>query len=226
MPLHEKHIEEMVTKYIKTGNLIAIGTGRQGLTFLKKLAFALEDEKIDLWNVSIVPTSFGIASAANSLGIRTESINDREIDVAIEFADAVDGNFSYIKGDTTSLVRDKMIAQSAETLIVISKEVNVMERLKGKVPFEVSPFGWKRTLVQLESFGKASLREEKNKPYRTESGNYIVDVEIDEIYDCDELERKAKEIPGVLETGLFIGYADRVITYNKQVKAVSRMEYK
>jgi ribose 5-phosphate isomerase A len=227
MALHERHIEEMVAKYVKTGNLMAVGTSSLGKSFLRKLAFALEDEAVDLWNVSIVPTSFEIASVANSLGIKIESINEREIDVAVEFADCADRNFSYIKSDSTSLVRDKMIARSAATLIVITEEERLRERLNGKVAFEVSSFGWKRTLNELEAFGKASLREAKGRPYKTESGSCLIDVDVDEIYNAEELEERSKNIPGVLETGLFIGYADRVITHGRtHLKVKSRMEYR
>ena len=227
MTINEKHIEDMVANYIKTGNLIAVGTSAMGRTFLKKLALALEDDKIDLWDVSIVPTSFELGSIASSLGIRIESINEREVDVAIEFADVVDRNYSYIKRDSMSLVRDKMIAQSAAILIVIADENDFVRRLKGMVPFEVSVFGWKRTVNQLEAFGEANIRQEKGKPVKTESGNYLVDVNVDEIYDSDELEYMSKEIPGVLESGLFIGYADRIITHGgTHIKMKSRLEYK
>ena len=226
MAIHDRHIEHLIARYVKTGDLIALGTSELGKRFLKKLAFALEEEDVDLWNVSIVPTSFEIATIASSFGIKLESINEREVDIAIEFADKVDLQFNYIKADSSSLVRDKMIAQSAAELIVVTEEKNYGEKLKGTIPFEISTFGWKRTVNQLSVFGRASLRMKNKKPYRTESGNCLADVVFDEIYDLHDLEFKGKEIPGVLETGLFLGYADRVITHNGQVKIKSRMEYK
>jgi len=41
----------------------------------------------------------------------------------------------------------------------------------------------------------------------------------------EDLNFQAKEIPGVIETGLFIGYADRVLLYDEHggIEAKSRM---
>jgi len=56
----------------------------------------------------------------------------------------------------------------------------------------------------LEKLGKVSLRKEKGKEFRTETGHLVAEVEIDEIYDLEEIEMQAKEIPAVIETGLFL----------------------
>ena len=41
----------------------------------------------------------------------------------------------------------------------------------------------------------------------------------------EDLEFQAKDIPGVLETGLFIGYADRVLLHNGKLDMLSRLDY-
>ncbi|MFH1255665.1 MAG: ribose 5-phosphate isomerase A [Candidatus Diapherotrites archaeon] len=226
MALQEKHIEDFVAKFVKDGDVVSIGTSNAGEAFLKKLALALEDEKVPINHIKFVPTSLKMASIASSLKMPMTSLDEFEIDIGIEFVDQVDESFNYIKRDSCSLVRDKMIAQSAAVLVVITEEKNLVKKLRGRIPFEVAPFGWKRTLIQLEAFGKAKLREEGGKPVKTESNNYLIDVDIDEIYDLDELEMKSKEIPGVLETGLFIGYADRIVLHGKNITVKSRMEFK
>ncbi|MBU2477268.1 ribose-5-phosphate isomerase A, partial [Candidatus Micrarchaeota archaeon] len=59
---------------------------------------------------------------------------------------------------------------------------------------------------------------------KTESGNYIIDVLTDSIPSTEEFEYQAKEIPGVIETGLFVGYADRVLLYDKgKIEVKSRL---
>ena len=216
----------LVEKYIRPDSIIAVGTSEDAETFLKKLALKLEDEEHKLENVKVVPTSGEIGGILSSMEIPIADINEREIDIAIEFVDLVDRHFNYIKRDSLSLVRDKMIAQSAEEMIVIAKESNFVKRLGGKIPFEIAIFGWKRSVVQLEALGNAKLRKKGGKPFRTETNHYLVDVEVDEIYSLEDLEFQAKNIPGVLEAGVFVGYADRVILHGKSgLRVKSRMDY-
>ena len=61
--------------------------------------------------------------------------------------------------------------------------------------------------------------------FKTETGHYVIDVNVDEIYSLEDLEFQAKDIPGVLETGLFIGYADRVLLHNGRLDMLSRLDY-
>jgi ribose 5-phosphate isomerase A len=220
MAMHERHFEELITRYIKGGDTIAVGTSKDGETLLKKLALYEEGQEI---KVRVVPTSFRLAEIASSLGLEITSMNTDEVDIAVEFADQIDEQYNYIKRDSTSLVRDKMIAQSAETLIVIANEENYAKVLRGSVPFEIATFGWKRTLIQLEALGKAKLRKQGSKIYKTETTHYLVDVEIDSIYSAEDLDYSAKSIPGVLESGLFIGYADKLLLHNKRVRVESRV---
>ncbi len=222
--MDERHIEDFIIRYIKNGDVVSIGTSELGEKFIKKLALALEHSHIPISEVEFVPTSIRGATIASSLGLPLTDINEREIDVAIEFVDAVDDNYNFIKRNSTSLVRDKMIAQSAAILVAIADEQNFMERLRGTIPFEVSAFGYKRTLNQLDSFGSAMLREGNGNIFKTETGNYIIDVEFDAIFDYEELELQSKNIPGVLETGLFVGFADKIVLHGKQIRLLSRTE--
>ncbi len=223
MALRDEHIGQFIAKYIKAGDVVSIGTSELGEKFVKKLALALEDKGE---TVKIVPTSARIAGLAAAMGLEITTLNKDEIDVAVEFADMVDGDFNFIKRDSHSLVRDKMIAQSGEVMVVVIEEENFVKKLKGVIPFEVAPFGHARTVMQLGKLGEASLRMNGKKEAMAESGNYLADVEVDEIYSLEDLEYQAKEIPGVLETGLFIGYADRVVLHGgDKVKVKSRMDY-
>ena len=99
-----------------------------------------------------------------------------------------------------------------------------IERLHGKIPFEIDSFGAERTLLQLDEFGEASFRlKESGERYTTESGNYIVDVRFDQVYSLEDLEYDTKKIPGVIETGLFLGYADRILLHNDRIEVKSRI---
>jgi len=222
MAMEDSHIEDFVAKYIKRDYVVAVGTSLLGKAFMNKLAFAEAEKGV---KISVIPTSLETAAIASQLKLPIASLNEREVDVAIEFADAVDENYNFIKRNSSSLVRDKMIAQSAATLIVVAKHGDYVKKLRGRIPFEVATFGYKRTMTQLNLLGSVKLREVNGKPYKTETNHYLVDVEVDELYSLEDLEYQAKEIPGVLETGLFLGYADKIVLHNKNIEVKSRTEF-
>ncbi len=216
-------VDVLVEKYISKKDVVAFGSSELSEKILKKLAVDVEEAGL---SIKVVPTSMEIAALLSDLKIPSAKIDDADIDLAIEFADLVDSGFNYVKRDSSSLVRDKMIAQSAEELIIVAKEKNYVKFLSGRVPFEIAKFGFKKTVDQLEALGKARIRKKGKKSsqlYQTETGHYIVDVEVDKIYSLDDLDYQAKHIPGVLETGLFIGYADRIILHNRKIEVKSRL---
>jgi ribose 5-phosphate isomerase A len=64
----------------------------------------------------------------------------------------------------------------------------------------------------LEALGvRPALRHHGVLPYVTDQGNYILDCHCGLIDDPPALDRKLKEVPGVIEHGLFIGYATRAL---------------
>ncbi|MEM4256769.1 MAG: ribose 5-phosphate isomerase A [Candidatus Diapherotrites archaeon] len=220
--MEESHIEQLILRYIKDGYVVSIGSNSIGEKFLKKLALAIEDANIDINSIEFVPTSMKNATIASSLGLSIADLNEREVDVAIDFADQIDINYNFLKRHSHSFIRDKMIAQSAATLIVIAEEKAMVDKIKGSVPFEVCTFGWKRTLTQLDSYGKATRREIRGLPFKTETGNYVIDVRFDKIFSYEDLEIQSKNLPGVIETGLFLGYADKIILHGKKLQLLSR----
>jgi len=218
--LSEERIEEFVAKYVKDGQVIGVGSNKLGEHFLRKIALKKEQEKLEL---KIVPTSASMAAMLSQLHLPSASLDEKEVDLAIEFVDLVDKQYNFVKRESMSFVRDKMIAQSAEELIVITEEKNLTKVIYGGIPFEVVPFWWKRTLIQLESLGTAKIRMKEGSYFKTESGNYIIDVLVTHVQDPDDFELEAKNIPGVIETGLFIGYADRIILHNGKIEVKSRI---
>jgi ribose 5-phosphate isomerase A len=51
----------------------------------------------------------------------------------------------------------------------------------------------------------------KAGPVVTDQGNLIIDVKFTAIENPAELEKNLNNIPGVLENGLFVGVADRIL---------------
>jgi ribose 5-phosphate isomerase A len=82
---------------------------------------------------------------------------------------------------------------------------------KRKVPVEVLPFGAKTTAAALGRRGVPQLREQGGTPFQTDSGNLIYDLGVEPLDDPRRLDALLRALPGVVETGLFLGRADVVI---------------
>jgi ribose 5-phosphate isomerase A len=81
------------------------------------------------------------------------------------------------------------------------------------LPVEVIPFGWGSTAREIEALTKSPvvLRERDGAPFNTEAGHVILDVHLPRIDNPRELEIALNLIPGVVETGLFVGRTDLLI---------------
>ena len=215
------HVEGLLEKYIKDGTNISFGTGPLNKVFLKKLAVYITNNNL---NIKVIPTSHELGDLCAQLKIPTASLDDEEVDLAFDFVDQCDEDFNYISNETTSLVRDKMIAQEASEFVIVCAEENFVKQLKYNITLEVCPFAINKTLLQVMSLGEPTHRKKENgSPALSETGNHFIDVMIDEVYSVEDIEYMAKKIPGVLETSLFVGYADRVILSGSTLTVKSRM---
>ena len=168
-----------------------------------------------------VPTSQETAALARQSGIPLIDAENRwEIDVAIDGADQVDPNFNLIKGGGGALLKEKIVAASAKQFIVMVDHTKQVPVLGGSfpLPIEVIPFGWGSTAREIEALteSRVVLRERNGSPFKTEAGHLIVDVHIDRIDRPGELETALNLIPGVVETGLFVGRTNVLIVGTPQ----------
>ncbi len=223
--LTKEIIEAIVKRYVDNKENIAIGTFEASPQIIDEFSKQIEEKGI---SVFFIPTSTENALLLKEKNLKTKSIDKAEIDLAIEYADQIDFDFNYIKNNSLSLVRDKMIAKGAKELVVVAEEENYKKQMEGKVAVEITPFAWKKTIDYLSGLGKAELRTIKGAPFKTETGHYIVDLEFDPIYTLEELDYFSKDIPGVLETGFFIDYCDKILLTTKQgkIKIKSRRDDK
>lgn len=220
--LSEDQVDAFVSRYVKDGNVVAVGTNQLGELFLKKLGILCEQNR---WDVNIIPTSTSQIATAKMFHLPLTTLNEREVDVAFEFVDQADHDYNFLKRYSTSLIRDKMVAQSAGELVAILPEKEQYDKLHGSISIEISAFGWKRTLLLLERVGRVNHQKYADEPPKTESGHYLVDVEIDEYLSLEDIDMQARLIPGVLETGIFIGMADRLILVGEtDIKVKSRLD--
>jgi ribose 5-phosphate isomerase A len=125
-----------------------------------------------------------------------------------------------MKGGGGALLKEKIVAGSAKQFIVMVDYTKQVPVLGGAfpLPIEVIPFGWGSTAREIEALTKSRivLRERNGAPFKTEAGNFIVDAHIDRIGRPGELETALNLIPGVVETGLFVGRTNILIVGTPQ----------
>ncbi len=205
------------SEFVRSGMVVGLGTGSTA----KHLLVALGEQVKAGMKLRGVPTSQETAVLAKQAGIPLIDAENRwEIDVAIDGADQVDPHFNLIKGGGGALLKEKIVAASAKQFIVVVDHTKQVSVLGGSfpLPIEVIPFGWGSTAREIEALTKSRvvLRERNGAPFKTEAGNLIVDVHIDHISQPGDLETALNLIPGVVETGLFVGRTNVLIVGTPQ----------
>lgn len=199
-------------EFVRDGMIVGLGTGSTA----KHVVIALGERVRGGMKLRGVPTSQETAALAREYRIPLlDSENCWEIDVALDGADQVDPNFNLIKGGGGALLKEKIVAASAKQFIVMVDHTKQVPVLGGSfpLPIEVIPFGWGSTAREIEALtnGRVVLRERTGSPFKTEAGHLILDVHIDRINRPSELEAALNLIPGVVETGLFVGRTNILI---------------
>ncbi len=201
---------EEAAKYVRDGMVVGLGTGSTVKYTILKIGEMVRDG-LDIVGI---PTSKATENLAKELGIPLGDLGDYDyIDITIDGADEVDRKLNLIKGGGGALLREKMVAYYSKMEIIVVDERKMKEYLGGfPLPVEVVPYGWKRTLKELEKLGCIpKLRERNGEIYITDNGNYIIDCKFCRIENPEELEKCIDNIPGVVESGLFVNMATEVI---------------
>jgi len=204
-------------EFVRDGMVVGLGTGSTA----KHMVIALGEQVRAGMKLRGVPTSAETAALARQSGIPLiDNENRWEIDVAIDGADQVDPHFNLIKGGGGALLKEKIVAASAKQFIVMVDHTKQVPVLGGSfpLPIEVIPFGWGSTAREIETLteSRVVLRERNGTPFKTEAGHLILDVRIDRIDRPGELEAALNLIPGVVETGLFVGRTNILIVGTPQ----------
>lgn len=164
-----------------------------------------------------VPTSRRSALLARRVGLELREPEDvAGVDVAIDGADEVEvGSLGLLKGRGGALVREKLVARAAASVVIVVDETKLVDRLgmRCPLPVEVVPFGWTWSARWLEELGgRPTLRRLPNgRFFRSDNGNLILDVRFEGIDDWARLDQLVKQLPGVVDHGLFLNLADTVV---------------
>lgn len=193
--------------------LVGLGTGSTSRMVLHAIA---ERMRVDGLQCRGVPTSVETANLASSLHIPLVDLDDvDQVDLVLDGADEVDPLFRMIKGRGGALLREKMVAAAGRRRVIVIAAGKQVRQLGETcpVPVEVSTFGSRyleRRLQSLAAQSRIRLRADGN-PVVTDGGHHIIDCLFEPIPHPEELDQRLREIPGVFETGLFLGLCDCLV---------------
>jgi ribose 5-phosphate isomerase A len=213
-------------KHVKDDFVVGLGSGSTAAFAIEAIGERIKHEKL---HVMGIPTSYQAFLLAVECGIPITTLDEYpQIDLTIDGADQITPELNLIKGMGAAMAREKIVAAASKINVIIAdekKKVKLLGENNQVVPIEVLPFAISLTKRKIiEAGGKPVLREGKGKlgPVITDNGNAILDSYFGEIAKPAELAIKVKMIPGVVETGFFVGLTD--IVYLGTTNGVEKIE--
>ena len=206
------------SELVENGMKVGLGTGSTAYWLVYHLAERVRSEGLEFVGV---PTSTKTREQAQSEGLKLISMDDAgRLDITIDGADEFDQSMNLIKGGGGAHLQEKIVAFGSDRMVVIADETKKVNKLgKFPLPVEVLKFGSASSQKQIEELLIAQnyrdftvqMRMEKNKPFITDEGNYIFDLNLGEIQNPRKLCVDLNIIPGVVENGLFIDVCKAVV---------------
>jgi ribose 5-phosphate isomerase A len=203
---------------VEDGMRLGLGTGSTAVFMLRRLGRRVREEGL---RVTGVPTSRQTARLAREEGIAVVSLDETpRLDLVIDGADEADPRLDLIKGGGGALLHEKIVAAAAERVVIIADAGKAVARLGAyPLPVEVVPFGAEATRLAirraLDELGyrdaAIATRNDGELPYSSDEGNLILDLHLEAIEDAAALDAALRAIPGLVETGLFLGMADLLV---------------
>jgi ribose 5-phosphate isomerase A len=203
---------EAAVELVEPGMTIGLGSGRAVWKVVELLA------------ASGQPVRTAVASSqtkelARQAGFELVELDGTvQLDLALDGADEVDSALRLIKGGGGALLREKIVISAARRFVVVAEASKLVSRLGEhfRLPVEVVRFGWRdtrRRLAELLPDAEQRLGDD-GEEYVTDEGHLILDCALPADADPDTLGAAVKQVPGVVEHGLFIGMAERAVLGN------------
>jgi ribose 5-phosphate isomerase A len=202
---------------IADGARIGLGSGRAASRFITELGLRRREGL----RVTGVATSQTTARIARKAGIPLMKLGeDVQLDITIDGADEVAPNLDLVKGWGGALVRERIVARASRRVVILVGEEKLVSGLgqRGPVPVEVIPFARWVATTELRALGLAPvlrMNRTGSRPFLSENGNLILDCALPAPLPgpeaARELERALHAIAGIVDTGLFLGIATRVL---------------
>lgn len=201
-----------IAEKVNDGDVIGFGSGSTSFLAVCAIADKIRKEKI---KITAIPTSYEIKIICNYLNIPTTTLLEKKPDWCFDGVDKIDENNWMIKGRGAAMFKEKLNIVSSLKVYILADESKFVKTLGTGYNVPVECFSESINYVKEELFKLGAINIElrlaskKDGPVITENGNVILDTKF-KVIDKD-LEKKIKMIPGVFESGLFIGYDIEVI---------------
>jgi ribose 5-phosphate isomerase A len=210
---------EAALQYVRDGMVIGLGTGSTAKFFIQAVGSALRTGS--LRDVRGVPTSVYSERLARESGLPVVTFSQiQKIDITVDGADEVTADLMLIKGLGGALLREKLVAQNSQRLIIIVDQSKLVEKLgtRTALPVEVTPFGHEANARFLETLDCTPVlrRHPDGAIFMTDNNNYILDCRFPVIPDPRGLDRKLADRAGIVESGLFLDMADAAIIADEE----------
>jgi ribose 5-phosphate isomerase A len=199
------------------GARVGLGSGRASLAFITKLG---ERVRQGLRIVG-VPTSNASGQRAREVGIPLIDLGeDVELDVTVDGADEVAPNLDLVKGWGGALVRERIVASASRRQVILVGQEKLVRTLgeRGRIPVEVIPLACGLVTRRLKALGLVPtmrLDADGKRPFVNDNSNLTLDcaprVPLEGARGPRDLEAAMLAIAGVVDTGLFLGTAERVL---------------
>ena len=214
----KKASAQRALRYVENGMKLGLGTGSTAAWLVKLLG---ERTREGGFEITCVPTSSRTADLARECGLKITTLDEAGwLDLTIDGADEFDPDLNLIKGGGGALLQEKIVATASDKMIVItdpSKEVPQLGAFP--LPVEIIKFGWETTKAIVEEMlesadvagRQATLRLNRDEPFVTDEGHYIIDLHLRRIGEPAKLSALLNRIPGVVENGIFVNIADAIV---------------
>lgn len=219
-------------EFVKDGMKLGIGTGSTANEFIRLLAQRVKNGL----RVTGVATSERSEKLCIELGIPVATLDAvPALDLDIDGADEIGPHMALIKGGGGALLREKIVAFSSAQMLVIADQSKLVKTLGAfPLPIEVNTFGLEVTKTAIRDAakrlglsGNITLRTVNNKPFVTDGGHFILDASFGRISDPEGLSEALFAIPGVVEHGLFLNLATKLVIAmaNGEIKVLEESDF-
>ncbi len=198
---------------VERGQCLGLGTGTTAAYAVREVARRFPDGG----GFECVASSAATAALARSLGLSVRDLAaGDEFDLMLDGADEVSDRLDLTKGGGGALFREKLLARRARRLLIMVDPSKLVPRLgtRSPIPIEVVPFARPVVIEELEKHGlpaQVRMSPDGKGTFRSDNGLEILDLRPPTpIESPGPLDSEIRGIAGVLETGLFVGLAERV----------------
>lgn len=196
---------------VPDGAVVGLGSGRAAEAFVAALAARVRAGL----RVRGVPTSTGTATLAARLGVPVVPLPDVPLLLTVDGADEVAPSLDLVKGYGGALVRERIVAAASERQVILVGAEKLVPVLgsRGRLPIEVNPVGFPLVRRRLAAMGLPAVARlgSDGRAVVSDNGGLIVDARIGPLADPHGLDREIRAIPGVVDTGFFLGTAALVL---------------